>query len=278
MEEWKRLEFEHAKRLREYGTTERRKLYSKAYSAVASLAMKRKFASNAPEDRTAGTSKKLVEALIQICDKNDDVIEIGCGRGYTCMLLAPHVKSIVGTDISDPVLAEASAVLLSCGITNVEIKRVSAFNLTHSFAPETFKVALSIDVVEHLHPEDANEHLRQVFELLKPGGKYIIVMPNRLSGPHDITRQEFPDAKKPLGFHLNESTYYEMTKIMKKIAYRKFQSFVYYKFTRGQLTLRLLPLLFCIAIEKLFIMLPDFLRHREFDKLLYIRLIAHKPG
>jgi predicted SAM-dependent methyltransferase len=79
--------------------------------------------------------------------------------------------------------------------------------LVERFRPQSFSLAVSIDVVEHLHPDDAREHVKQVFQLLRPGGRYMIFMPSRLDGPHDITAQEYPDAKRALGFHLNESTY-----------------------------------------------------------------------
>ena len=52
-----------------------------------------RFKSDNPEHRTAGTSKQLVQLLSQILKKNDHVLEIGCGRGYTCLKLAPSVMS-----------------------------------------------------------------------------------------------------------------------------------------------------------------------------------------
>ena len=102
--------------------------------------------------------------------------------------------------------------------------RASALDLTTHFAPETFTAAISIDMLEHLHPEDAQEHLFQVFSILKPGGKYIIVSPNRVTDPHDITKLEFPDVLEPMGFHLNETTYRDLSRVMKGIGY---------SFTRG---------------------------------------------
>ena len=101
MEEWKRLEFHYANCLREASAEKRRGLYYEAYSAVSKLAMER-FESSNPEDRTAGTSKRLIKLLSHIVDKNDNVLEIGCGRGYTCLMLAPYVMSMVGTEVSKP--------------------------------------------------------------------------------------------------------------------------------------------------------------------------------
>jgi len=277
MEEWKWLEFQYAKQLRESGVNERRRLYNEAYSAVSKLAIER-FKSSDPEDRTAGTSKLLVNLLSQMVDKHDNVLEIGSGRGYTCLMLAPYVMSMVGTDVSEPSIIESKAILSRHRVKNVEIKHVSAFELTGNFSDNEFSVCISIDVVEHLHPEDAKEHLRQVFHVLKPGGRYIIIMPNRLDGPHDITREEFPEARYALGFHLNESTYRQMTKIMRAIGFDSFQVFLPLRIPKKGVRPLIMPYQFSIVSEILYRMLPDCLRPRILNKIIPIRLVAHKPA
>jgi SAM-dependent methyltransferase len=277
MEPWKVLEFEYAKRLREsISINERKRLYTEAYSAVSILALQR-FSSDKPEERTAGTSKSLVKLLSKIVDKNDDVLEIGCGRGYTCLMLAPYVKSMVGIEVSDSAIMESMKILLQDRIGNAEIKQVSAIDIDDNFESEEFSVCLSIDVFEHLHPDDAREHLAQVFQVLRPGGRYIIIMPNRLTGPHDITRTEFPDAKEALGFHLNESTYKEVIELSRTIGFDKFLIFCSLRIPGLQTKPIILPYQFGIIAEIVFRILPPFLRLPVIEKVLSIRLIAYKP-
>jgi len=48
-------------------------------------------------------------------------------------------------------------------------------------------VAFSNQVIEHLRPEDAREHLRNIFRILAPGGTYVCITPNRLYGQHDAS-------------------------------------------------------------------------------------------
>jgi len=276
MEEWKNLEFYYAKRLRESSFRERRRLYNEAYSIVSKLAIQR-FKSSNPEERTAGTSRLLTQLLCQLVDKDDDVLEIGCGRGYTCLMLAPHVKSIVGTEVSEASLIESEEILSQRKIKNAEIKPVSAFELIDNFSKNEFNVCISIDVIEHLHPEDAKEHLKQVFHVLKPGGRYIVVMPNRISGPHDITKDEYPEAKEALGFHLNESTYREMTNIMRTIGFNKFQVFHPQKSYKRCIKPLFLWYQFSIISEMVYKKLPYLFRHNIFEKIISIRLIGYKP-
>jgi SAM-dependent methyltransferase len=217
------LEFQYAKRLRECPRSERSALYREAYTAVSDLAVK-EFASDRPEDRTAGTSERRITLLSKVARKTDRVLEIGCGRGYSCLKLSPHVASIVGTDVSTSSLDESRRVLVAHGIENVEIRELSAFELTGAFTAGAFSLCFSIDVIEHLHPEDCREHFRQVHELLEPGGRYVIITPNRVNGPHDVTAEEFPDAREPIGFHLNETTYAELSRELKASGFTRLQA------------------------------------------------------
>ena len=159
------LEIHYDRRLREANSFERINLYNEAYSTVSNLRIK-ELKTNDPEARTAGTSKQLVQLLSQLLDEHDDVIEIGCGRGYTCLMLAPYVRSMVGTEVSESSINESKQVLSHRKIKNVDIKQVSASELIDSFGETEFNVCISIDVVEHLHPDDAEEHFKQVFHIL----------------------------------------------------------------------------------------------------------------
>jgi 2-polyprenyl-3-methyl-5-hydroxy-6-metoxy-1,4-benzoquinol methylase len=276
MEEWKKLEFSYAKRLRECNAQERKKLYFEAYSVVSKLGAK-EFSSDNPEERTAGTSKEFVQLLSHMVDKEQRVLEIGCGRGYTCLKLAPYIMSMVGIEVSESAIIESKELLSKNKIKNIEIRQISAIELKDNFNKNEFDTCISIELIEHLHPEDAKEHLKQVFLVLKPGGKYIINMPNRLSGPHDITKEEFPDEKKALGFHLNESTYKEMINIMRSIGFNRFKVFYPIKTSKKDVRPFIAPYQLGFASEILFENIPNLFRHNILKKLLSINIVAYKP-
>jgi len=274
---WKALEFEYAKRLRECSVQERKSLYTEAYSAVSELAVER-FKSDRPEDRTAGTSKKTVALISKFVDKNDRVLEVGSGRGYTCFMLSPQVKSVVGIEVSSSGIKESRDISAQMGLKNVEFKQISATDIAENFGPDSFNICTCIDVLEHLHPEDAKEHLYQAFSILKPGGRYFIQMPNRLTGPHDITKTEFPDAKEALGFHLNESTYKDVVHLMKAIGFTKFRIVIWLK-TIPWSPKRPIKLFYQIGTtaEFIFRLLPTSLHFSLLEEALAIRLVAYKP-
>jgi 2-polyprenyl-3-methyl-5-hydroxy-6-metoxy-1,4-benzoquinol methylase len=273
---WQELEIEYARRLRNSSPDERRELYAEAYSAVSE-----KGASTMPSDpekRTAGTSPSLVRSLIRLCHPSDRVLEVGCGRGYTCLRLAPHVASLVGIDVSDPALNEARELLNTYHIRNVSIQRGFADELTRSFGQAVFDKVISIDVYEHLHPEDAAMHLSEVYAVLKPGGRSIVLTPNRLTGPHDITTALFPDAKQPLGFHLNETTCGELVSLMKEVGFVKFRSVMPTSFKTPVPFDILYPSALFIWFERQFpiVRRGSFMR-RVVDRVSGIFLIAEKP-
>uniref|UniRef100_UPI00404874BD hypothetical protein n=1 Tax=Roseivirga sp. TaxID=1964215 RepID=UPI00404874BD len=85
-------------------------------------------------------------------------------------------------------------------------------------------MAFSDNVIEHLVPEDAQIHLKNIFNNLKPNGRLIIIMPNRLFGPWDVTRiKDFSQSGKleAQGGHVNESTHTEMARQLREIGFRE---------------------------------------------------------
>ena len=72
--------------------------------------------------------------------------------------------------------------------------------------------------MEHLHPDDALEQLANVYKALKPGGCYVCITPNQLSGPHDVSMYFDETAT---GFHLKEYTNTEILNLFQQIGFSK---------------------------------------------------------
>ena len=107
--------------------------------------------------------------------------------------LAKYVQRVYAIDVSDEISGKTKLphncnLILSDG-TSIPVD------------PGSVDIAYSNQLMEHLHPDDAVEQLYHIHEALKPGGMYICITPNRLCGPHDISRS-FDDT--PRGFHLRE--------------------------------------------------------------------------
>jgi 2-polyprenyl-3-methyl-5-hydroxy-6-metoxy-1,4-benzoquinol methylase len=279
MERWKQLEFEYAQKLRASTRPQRIALHREAYSAAAKARMETLDSAD-PEKRAARASPALMRALLRSLRARDRVLEVGCGRECTMLKLAPHVKELVGTAVSQPSLAEACNLLESAGLTNVRVVEARADDLASHFDKESFDEVVSIDVYEHLHPQDAAIHLSQVFDVLRPGGEYLLCTPNRYTSPHDITRHEFPQQESARGFHLSETTFSELLPKTKALGFGRFRAFLWV--TRLRTLARIVS---AVAIP---LCIERFLgrsgrlscNSRVLAKLLHIGLIARKrpPG
>jgi SAM-dependent methyltransferase len=135
--------------------------------------------------------------------------ELGAGDGAVTRALAPLVDYALALDVTD-VLALPSDPTLG-----YEFRVFDGFDL--EIDDNSLDVAYSFDVIEHLHPDDALDHAHAVRRALRPGGVYVCVTQNRLSGPHDISRQ-FSDT--PQGFHLREYTVAELDHVLRRAGFR----------------------------------------------------------
>ncbi len=106
-------------------------------------------------------------------DPESTVLEFGCGTGSTALVHAPHVATILATDLSPRMIEIAEAKARSAGIGNVTFQCASIEDLS---APEAgFDVVLGLSILHLLRDRDAA--IAKVFELLKPGGVFISSTP-----------------------------------------------------------------------------------------------------
>jgi SAM-dependent methyltransferase len=150
--------------------------------------------------------------------RGKSIIDFGCGEGYFLMNIQKKIsyKKLTGVDvfIPDTLLQHPHIQFIASGIINFSTE-------------EKFELAFSDNVIEHLSPFDLMDHLRSVYESLIPGGKFILIMPNRLFGPMDVTRildNSSSGKVKAQGGHLNESTYHEMVSALNKTGFVNFET------------------------------------------------------
>ena len=198
--------------LREQDFEQRARLYDDFYSEL--IPLYGRTAGPAEEDRSKDKYVKLFRKELE----GKRIADFGCGQGH--MLLAINrlleTKGLTGIDVVFPEELKK----------HKEIDFVEANLMTHQLK-EPIDVAFSDNVLEHLVPEDAAIHLKNIYDNLNPGGKLIIIMPNRLFGPWDVTRiKDFSQSGKLAaeGGHVNESTHYEMVAQLKAVGFQQFST------------------------------------------------------
>lgn len=128
-------------------------------------------------------------------------LEIGAGDCALSSRVAEGAAKVYAVDISDQharALPANAQLVISDG-TSIPVP------------PASVDLAFSDQLMEHLHPDDAREQLRNIHRALKPGGVYFCITPNRLYGPSDISAYFDHEAR---GFHLREYTLRELREIL----------------------------------------------------------------
>ncbi len=128
------------------------------------------------------------------------VLSLGCGIGDTELLLAPHVRELVGVDLSPAAVRQAREDAASAGITNTRFEEGSLES-----ASGTFDAILAIFLLHHLPDSMLSEAPGLIRERLAPGGRFYSLDPSRhrLSGmvgsllfPHLMQKYQSPDERQ----------------------------------------------------------------------------------
>jgi SAM-dependent methyltransferase len=145
--------------------------------------------------RRARYVQRRLRALRRFLNPDAVYLEIGVGDAALASAVAPYVSKVYGIDVSKQILDKVDVA------PNVELVLSDGVGL--QLPDQSATVAFSDQVIEHLHPDDLHEHLESVHQALVPGGYYLFLTPNRLSGPHDVSRA-FDETST--GLHMREYT------------------------------------------------------------------------
>lgn len=100
-------------------------------------------------------------------NKDDIVLEMGCGVARIGKLLAPMCKKWIGTDISENMLKVAQERLSD--FDNVEFHALKRNDLS-CIADNSINKVYTVAVFCHLDKEDLFNYMREFYRVLKPGG------------------------------------------------------------------------------------------------------------
>ncbi len=168
-----------------------------------------------PELQRAGdpqTQQHVVGLQAQILDPfltpETVFLEVGAGDCALALHLAATAAEVYAVDASSEVATDFEAP------ENFQLIRSDATAL--ELDDDSVDLAYSCHFLEHLHPDDAVDHAAEVRRVLRAGGCYVCVTPNRLWGPHDVSRH-FDHV--PTGLHLREYTHSELARVLRRAGF-----------------------------------------------------------
>jgi len=260
------IEKELAYKLRFASKEERRYLYRSLYDELyLRVPLHPQLTRKSSPLETAQAVSSQMKVLRPFLNKNITFLEVGPGDCALSIEVTKFAKQVYAVDVSDEITK---------GLTPPpNFHLVLSDGISVPVPPSSVDVAYSNQLMEHLHPDDALEQIENIYNALIPGGVYICITPNRLSGPHDISK--FFD-EVATGFHLKEYTTLELSSLFRKVGFSRFR--VYIGAKGKYISLPVFPI---VLYETLLDKLPYKLRKTivripPFRLLLGIRLVGIK--
>lgn len=210
------IEKELAARLRGAPKEERKTLYTEVYDELfrrvpdhPQLSLKH---DEKAQRENVGERLQLLQTHLR---PDATYLELGPGDCSLALEVARRVKKVYAVDVSREI---AGDVVLP---NNLEL--IISDGSSIPVPDNSVDIAYSDQLMEHLHPDDAKEQLQNIYRTLKPGGTYICITPNRLSGPHDVSRY-FDEVAT--GFHLKEYSLAELSQMFRAAGFGKLKALV----------------------------------------------------
>ncbi|PYO98736.1 MAG: hypothetical protein DMD61_09150 [Gemmatimonadetes bacterium] len=109
---------------------------------------------------------KMVEAAMPPSSR---ILEVGCGAGVMAAKLIKRGYAVWGIDLAEPMIRHARQLCESDPFGVGDIEHIP-------FPDNTFDVVVSLGVIEYLESDE--QALREVWRVLRPGGRAVIAIPN----------------------------------------------------------------------------------------------------
>jgi SAM-dependent methyltransferase len=204
--------------------------------------------------------------LSRFIDSQSTFLEIGAGDCALSKRVAATVRQVYAVDLCDQTRGAKLPANVRLVISNGREIQVPGGSVN---------VAFSDQLMEHLHPEDALEQLRNIHRSLDGSGVYVCITPNRLYGPSDVSGYFGEEAT---GFHMHEYTLAELAETLKSAGFERIEAYV--GFSKWFMRFPRAPLL---LLERILGKLPYWLRRRVADirllrPFLGLRIAAFKSS
>jgi len=152
-------------------------------------------------------------------------LEVGAGDCQLALEMAKRVRRVIVIEVS-----EEKALKRLLAPSNFESVISDGVGIGYSEA-NSVDVAFSNQVIEHLHPDDAFEQIKELHNVLKPGGVLVLRTPHRFMGPSDVSRHF---SNVPKGMHLKEYTNAELFMHLRDVGFRSVRKVVSIRSIRSE--------------------------------------------
>jgi len=119
------------------------------------------------------TDRQVLSRLVEIADPKADwrVLDIGTGTGHTALAFAPHVREVVGLDLTEEMLREARKLAQERGIDSVTFQTADVHRLPRELEA-SFDLVTCRRAAHHF--SDIDRALAEMARALRSGGMLLI--------------------------------------------------------------------------------------------------------
>lgn len=187
---------------------ERKKLLNEGYAFVEAL--KLRYEPNVNESfGSTPASVKLVEDIIEQRKKKEKtqiVYEAGVGTGYAVeRLAAVSGVKFYGCDVK--ILSSVREIMRKD--KTLCIGERTLYEDLAELENNWIDVFYADNVIEHFIPDEVPHIMKRLYKKMKKGGQLIWFIPNKYTGPNDVSRYYLPRGHAATGFHFMEMGYGE---------------------------------------------------------------------
>lgn len=262
------VEKELANKLLNANKEDRKKLYTSVYNELFKRVPNHPqiFKKNSFVESSEAVNQQM-KLLKRFLNPSVTFLEVGSGSCNLSIEAARYVQKVYAIDVSDEIAKDLDS--------RDNFKFLVSDGCSIPVPDNSINVAYSYQLIEHLHPDDTYDQLQNIYKALVYKGVYICVTPNKLSGPHDISRYFDNFAT---GFHLREYTAVELYDLFIKCGFSKIN---YYVGIKGRYFV--FPFFLLNFLEKIINAFPPSLRRRiigvqPLKKLLDVLIIVGFKG
>jgi SAM-dependent methyltransferase len=137
-------------------------------------------------------------------------VEVGAGDCSLSVRVAALVRQVIAIDVSDEITSRVAF--------PANMRLVISDGSSVPLPAGSVDVMFSHQVIEHMHVDDAKEHVANAARALAPGGVYIVITPHAASGPHDISRYFDSVAS---GLHMKEYSNGELAALFRAAGFSR---------------------------------------------------------
>jgi ubiquinone/menaquinone biosynthesis C-methylase UbiE len=149
-----------------------------------------------------GHPQRAFEALLEDREvKPGRALDIGCGRGENAIMLAMNGFDVTGIDLAEIAISDAKAKAAERHV-NVNFVVGDVLRMDQLFKESEFDVVIDSFLFHTMSDEERPIFARQVYKVLKPGGRYFMLSFSDKDpagpGPRRISKAEIEHTFTPL--------------------------------------------------------------------------------